>query len=55
MIKKWYVYGTGGFGVETMDILLDMLANSDNAGFECEFLEDKPECKVKFGFLLRVF
>ena len=38
MIKKWYVYGAGGFGAETMDILLDMLANSNNAGFVCEFL-----------------
>ncbi len=55
MIKKWYVYGAGGFGVETMDILLDMLANSNNAGFECEFLEDKPECKVKFGFPITGF
>jgi len=40
--KPWYVYGIGGLGIETMDILIDMLATSTDGSWHCCFLIDVP-------------
>ena len=53
--KKWYIYGAGGFGAETIDILSEMLSHNNSAIHECEFLVDEPDEKLKFGFQVTDF
>ena len=48
--KKWYLYGAGGLGVETMDILCEAISHSGDAVFDCEFLDDNPTSETKVGF-----
>ena len=48
--KKWYLYGAGGLGVETMDILCEAISHSSDALFDCEFLDDNPTSETKAGF-----
>lgn len=40
----WYIYGAGGLGLETFDILKEMLAAENNARYEIKFLVDNA-CK----------
>ena len=48
--KKWYLYGAGGLGVETMDILCEAISQSGGALFDCEFLDDNPTSDSQAGF-----
>ena len=48
--KKWYLYGAGGLGVETMDILCEAISHSGDAVFDCQFLDDNPTSETKVGF-----
>ena len=50
MNKKWYIYGAGGLGVETMDTLTLAMSHSDEKLFDCEFLVDKPKSDSCIGF-----
>ena len=38
--RYWYVYGAGGFGMETMDIVLDFLKFNDFLEIQPVFVED---------------
>ena len=48
--KKWYLYGAGGLGVETMDILCEAISHSGDVSFDCEFLDDNPTVESRSGF-----
>ena len=39
---NWYIYGAGGFGLETMDILLNSLNDIDTQYYKLAFLVDDP-------------
>jgi sugar O-acyltransferase (sialic acid O-acetyltransferase NeuD family) len=44
MIKNkpiWYIYGFGGLGIETMDILEDNIRNKIIADYNCIFVDDR--------------
>ena len=41
-MKFWYVYGAGGLGVETMDIVHDMLSQTPESDITPAFLIDDP-------------
>lgn len=49
-MSKWYVYGTGGLGVETMDILSDSLNHSGAKDVELSFLVDEPNVSEINGY-----
>lgn len=40
MRKKWYIYGAGGLGIETVDYLMDRLACAGEDDIACEFIDD---------------
>ena len=50
MSKKWYIYGAGGLGIETMDVLIDRLAHMREDGVSCEFMDDQLKTDTKCGF-----
>lgn len=39
-MEPWYIYGAGGLGVETMDILRDAIAAGAEAAHDIHFVED---------------
>ncbi|MDB2637616.1 acetyltransferase [Alphaproteobacteria bacterium] len=47
---KWYVYGAGGMGLETMDILSDSFNQSGNKDVELLFLVDQPNAPEINGY-----
>ena len=47
---KWYIYGAGGLGLETMDILLNSLSNIHSQNYELAFLVDNPYVSEINGF-----
>lgn len=46
----WYIYGAGGLGLETMDILLDSLNESGSKSVDLSFLVDEPNVSVINGY-----
>lgn len=46
---KWYIYGAGGLGVETMDILMQMNAASGRQDIQPVFMVDSPEADEVAG------
>ena len=50
MSKKWYIYGAGGLGVETIDTLYEAMSFSGGDQYECEFVVDKPNVKAYAGY-----
>lgn len=46
---KWYVYGAGGLGLETMDILVSHIRDKDLAYHPC-FVVDEPSSEELNGF-----
>lgn len=47
---KWYIYGAGGLGVETMDILMQMNAASGRQDIQPVFTVDSPEAAEVAGY-----
>ena len=45
----WYVYGGGGLGIETMDILSDYLSVVEDSSWDCLFVVDNPQCSRLMG------
>lgn len=46
----WYIYGAGGYGVETMDLLRQMLNAKSEDGIQPVFLADAPTTTNLFGY-----
>ena len=46
----WYIYGAGGLGLETMDILSDSLNHSGDKDVELLFLVDEPNAPEINGY-----
>ena len=46
----WYIYGAGGYGVETMDLLRQMLNSKSEDGIQPVFLTDAPTTTNLFGY-----
>lgn len=47
---NWYIYGAGGLGLETMDILLNSLSDINTQYYELAFLVDNPNVSEINGF-----
>ncbi|WP_415890283.1 NeuD/PglB/VioB family sugar acetyltransferase [Neptuniibacter sp. SY11_33] len=45
----WYIYGAGGLGLETADILLESIANGVNSEHQIVFLVDSPANEFENG------
>jgi sugar O-acyltransferase (sialic acid O-acetyltransferase NeuD family) len=45
----WYVYGAGGLGVETMDILQNSIRTGSQMAHRLAFLVDAPRCDEVIG------
>lgn len=50
MNKYWYIYGAGGLGAETVDILQDALSVSVRQTYSISFLEDDPKRDILNGY-----
>ena len=48
-VKTWYIYGAGGQGVETLDILMQMNTALGRQDIQPVFLVDSPEAKEVAG------
>jgi len=46
----WYIYGAGGLGIETMDILVDSLSESNSKDVALLFLVDEPAVSTINGY-----
>ena len=46
----WYIYGAGGYGVETMDLLCQMLNAKSEDSIQPVFLADTPTTTKLLGF-----
>lgn len=46
----WYIYGAGGLGQETMDILLSCIDSGATAKHHCCYLVDSPDCTMRNGY-----
>lgn len=46
----WYIYGSGGLGLETMDIILDSFNGKHSQIYDFVFLVDKPTSSEINGF-----
>lgn len=51
----WYIYGAGGLGLETMDILVSCIKSGMVPQHACAFLVDNPEGNAVNGFPLISF
>lgn len=47
---KWYIYGAGGLGLETMDTLIDSTDDNDSQSNEFAFLVDSPTASKINGY-----
>ena len=50
MSTAWYIYGAGGFGLETMDNLCEMLEFQGDQTYELRFVDDNPPAPIVNGF-----
>lgn len=51
----WYIYGAGGLGIETMDILQRSISKGAVAPHRCAFIVDNPGQNVAHGFPVVAF
>ncbi|MCW8889575.1 MAG: NeuD/PglB/VioB family sugar acetyltransferase [Sedimenticola sp.] len=54
-LPAWYIYGAGGLGLETMDILTSCINSGTVPPHACSFLVDNPEGKTVNGYPLVSF
>lgn len=49
-LSHWYIYGAGGFGVETMDILEHAMREGHIPAYTTSFVSDEPERGEVLGY-----
>lgn len=54
-LPVWYIYGAGGLGIETMDILASCISSGILPQHTCSFLVDNPEVNIVNGYPLVSF
>ena len=45
----WYIYGAGGLGAETVDILRSVFKLNEDKSFDCRFIDDGTTETKKYG------
>ena len=50
----WYIYGAGGLGAETVDILRSVFKLNEDKSFDCRFIDDGTTETKKYGIGTRL-